>query len=188
MVQNLPGLASPFNSVKERAPTELYALNSVKKRGHTGADLFSNFFRHAGLDLGSACLLFCRDARDSVHMKKTLRGSIILLALLLGLVMPARAELDLDFTLVNKTGYDIKEVYIGPTSVDEWGDNLIKNVLKDGQSLELKFSEKASAEKWDIKVIYSDGETAWWKGYKLTEISKINLFWSADKKSTATVE
>jgi hypothetical protein len=121
-------------------------------------------------------------------MKQKLRGSIILLALLLGLVLPARAELDLDFTLVNKTGYDIKEIYVGPTSVDEWGDNVLKAVLKDGQALELKFSEKASAEKWDIKVVYTDGETAWWKGYKLTDISKINLFWSADKKSTATVE
>jgi hypothetical protein len=121
-------------------------------------------------------------------MKQTLRGSIILLALLLGLVISARAELNLDFTLVNKTGYDIKEIYVGPTSVDEWGDNILKEVLKDGQALELKFHEKASAEKWDIKVIYADGETAWWKGYKLTDITKISLFWSADKKSTATVE
>lgn len=122
-------------------------------------------------------------------MKKTLRGSIILLALLLGLVVSAQAELDLDFTLVNKTGYDIKEVYIGPTSNDnDWGPNVLKAVLKDGQGLELKFSPKATAEKWDIKVVYTDGETAEWEGYKLTEITKINLFWSADKKSTATTE
>ena len=41
-------------------------------------------------------------------MKQTLRSSIILVTLLLGLVIPAKAALDLDFTLVNKTGYDIK--------------------------------------------------------------------------------
>ena len=121
-------------------------------------------------------------------MNKSLRASILLLALLLGLVMSAKAQLDLDFTLVNKTGYDIKEVYVGPTTVEEWGDNILKDVLKDGQGLELKFHEKATAEKWDIKVIYTDGETAWWKGYKLTEINKINLFWSKDKGSTATTE
>ena len=120
-------------------------------------------------------------------MKQTLRTSF-LLALLLGLVVSAKAALDLDFTLVNKTGYDIKEVYVGPTTSDDWGDNVLKDILKDGQGLELKFHPKATAEKWDIKVVYTDGETAWWKGYKLTEINKINLFWSKDKGSTATSE
>ena len=121
-------------------------------------------------------------------MKQTFRASILLLTLLLGLVIPARAESDLDFTLVNKTGYDIKEVYVGPTTSEEWGPNLLKETLKDGMALELKFHEKATAPKWDIKVVYTDGETAWWKGYKLTEITKINLFWGKDKGSTATTE
>ncbi len=121
-------------------------------------------------------------------MKQTLRGSVLLLTLLLGLVIPARAESDLDFTLVNKTGYDIKEVYIGPTTSEEWGDNVLTAVLKDGQALELKFHPKATAPKWDIKVVYTDGETAWWKGYKLAEIMKINLFWSKADGSTATTE
>jgi hypothetical protein len=121
-------------------------------------------------------------------MNKTLRSSLLFLALLLGFVMSAKAQLDLDFTLVNKTGYDIKEVYVGPTTSEDWGDNILKAVLKDGEGLELKFHEKATAEKWDIKVVYTDGETAWWKGYKLTEITKINLFWGKDKGSTATTE
>jgi hypothetical protein len=121
-------------------------------------------------------------------MKKTFRGSIILLALVVGLVMSAKADSDLDFILANKTGYDIKEIYVGPTTVEEWGNNILKEVLKDGEAIELKFSEKAKAEKWDIKVVYTDGENAWWKGYKLAEIHKINLFWSKDKGSTATSE
>jgi hypothetical protein len=121
-------------------------------------------------------------------MKQTLRGSILLLTILLGLVMPARAESDLDFTLVNKTGYDIKEVYVGPTTSEEWGPNLLNEVLKDGMGLELKFHEKATSPKWDIKVVYTDGETAWWKGYGLAEIQKINLFWSKADGSTATTE
>ena len=123
-------------------------------------------------------------------MKKTLLGSILLLtlALVLGLVAPAKAELNLDFKLVNKTGYDLKEVYISPTGEDEWGDNVIKETMEDGATLELTFSPKASAAKWDIKCVYTDGETAEWKGYKLTEINKITLFWNKDKGSTAKAE
>jgi len=106
-------------------------------------------------------------------MKQTLRGSILLLTLLLGLVIPARAESDLDFTLVNKTGYDIKEVYVGPTTSEEWGPNLLKQVLKDGMALELKFHEKATAPKWDIKSEYTDSESDYSKLYQQPEIQKI---------------
>ena len=123
-------------------------------------------------------------------MKKTLLGSILLLtlALVLGLVMPAKAELNLDFSLVNATGYDIKEIYVSPTGVDEWGDNVLKGTLKDGATLELSFSPKATASKWDIKAVYTDGETAEWKGAKLTDIEKITLHWDKDKGSSATAE
>jgi len=139
------------------------------------------------IDLADFALI-CHAVRIKLPpMKQTLRTSF-LLALLLCLVVSAKAALDLDFTLVNKTGYDIKEVYVGPTSSDDWGDNVLKDILKDGQGLELKFHPKATAEKWDIKVVYTDGETAWWKGYKLTEITKINLFWSKADGSTATSE
>ncbi len=47
-------------------------------------------------------------------MKTSLFRSILVLtfALVLGLLANARAELNLDFSLVNATGYDIKEIYI----------------------------------------------------------------------------
>jgi hypothetical protein len=124
-------------------------------------------------------------------MRKKFLGLTLLsaLILLLGLVAPAKAELNLDFTLVNKTGYPIKELYIGPTSSDDWGDNLLKRSLKDEQSFDLTFSPKATAKKWDIKVVYEDGDKAQWLGYKLEEISKITLFWDNEKqKSTAKTE
>jgi hypothetical protein len=124
-------------------------------------------------------------------MKKTfLRAAMLsVLILLVALVAAAQAGPNLDFTLVNKTGYPIKEVYIGPTSSDDWGDNILKESLKDGESLDVTFSPKAKAAKWDLKVVYEDGDKAQWLGYKLEDISKISLFWDADnQKSTAKTE
>ena len=123
-------------------------------------------------------------------MKRTFLRTLLLLimGLFLGLGKSTGAELNLDFTLVNKTGYEIKEVYIGPTSSDEWGDNVLEENLDDKATLELTFSPKATAKKWDIKCVYADGETAEWKGLKLTDISKITLFWSKSKGSTAKAE
>ena len=112
------------------------------------------------------------------------------LLLLVGFVRSARAESSLDFALVNRTGYALKEVYIGPTSSDDWGDNILKRTLKDGQTLNVTFNPRATASKWDIKVVYEvDDTSAEWIGYKLKDISKISLFYSHDKdKTTAETE
>ena len=121
-------------------------------------------------------------------MKKTTFGIAFLaiLMLLVGMVRTARAESDLDFALVNKTGYDLKEIYIGPTSSDDWGDNILEKTLKDGQTLNVSFHPRAAAAKWDIKVVYEvDDSSVEWKGYKLKEISKLTLRYNKDKDQTS---
>jgi hypothetical protein len=121
-------------------------------------------------------------------MKKTFLGSTILLALLLSMGTAPGEQLNLDFTLVNATGYDFKEVKIAPSASDDWGDNILKRPLKDGESLEVTFHKKATEDEWDIKVVYTDGEKASWKGAKLTEINKITLYWDKEEGSSAKSE
>jgi len=100
--------------------------------------------------------------------------------------LPVHADNDkLDFTLVNKTGYGIKGVYVSPTASTDWGDNLISKPLENGDSLAITFSEKAKAEKWDIRIEWVDeGDAVVWKGYKLPEITKITLHY--DRKTDET--
>ena len=123
-------------------------------------------------------------------MKKISLGSTILFALFLSLIPSAQAELNLDFTIVNKTGYDINQIYVDEASSDKWSDNIMKGqgLLKDGETFKVEFSPEENSAKWDIKVIYADGETAVWHDLKLTDISKVNLYWSKEKGSSAKVE
>ena len=123
-------------------------------------------------------------------MKASLLRPVLvpMLALVFGLVAHARAELDLDFKLFNATGYDIKEIYLSPSGQKEWGSNVLKTVLKDGQTLQLTFSPKATSEKWDLKAVYTDGETVEWDANKLSAIGQITLHWDKDKGSSATAE
>ena len=94
-------------------------------------------------------------------------------------------ELNLDFKLVNSTGWGIKEVYVAPNSSDDWGDSILKEPLKDGETLEVKFHPKATATKWDLKIVWVDGgKSVYWTGYKLTDIEKITLFY--DEKTDKT--
>ena len=116
---------------------------------------------------------------------------LVAASLLLGCAAGVKAEeLNLDFQLVNSTGYSIKEVFIAPTSTTEWGDNILKAALKDGETLKVSFHPKATATKWDLRIVWEDdGKAVMWTDYKLTDIEKITLKYDEDtEKTTAKVE
>ncbi len=115
------------------------------------------------------------------------------MVVLLGVTAVAQAESQLDFTLVNKTGYDIKEIYIAPSSQEEWDATdkvTMPGVLKDEASVDLVFHPKATAAKWDLRIVWVDGgDAVEWSGFDLTEISKITLFYDEKtEKTTAETE
>src|SRR5436305_12787546 len=100
---------------------------------------------------------------------------------------------DLDFTLVNKTGYAIKQVFISPTSMKDWSDD--DEILKgrsfaDGATMDVKFHPKATAENWDIMVEWTDGSPSdEWDKLNLTKIDKVTLKYDkATDKTTAEFE
>ena len=100
---------------------------------------------------------------------------------------------DLDFTLVNKTGYDIKEVLVGPSATKDWSPDmeiLKGRTFKDGATMEVKFHPKATAENWDIKVEWADGSPSEeWIKLNLTKIEKVTLKYDkAADKTTAVIE
>ena len=100
---------------------------------------------------------------------------------------------ELDFTIVNKTGYTIKELSIGATGTGDWTkeDEVLKGrTFADGDSMDIKFSPRANAENWDIKVEWTDGSKGVeWLKLKLTEIEKVTLTYDRDTdKTTANIE
>jgi hypothetical protein len=122
-------------------------------------------------------------------MKLTQKYAVALLMVLFAIItqaLPVHADNDkLDFTLVNKTGYGIKGIYVSPSTSDEWGDNLIDKPIENGDSLAITFSPKAKAAKWDIRIEWVDpGDPVVWKGYDLTTINKITLHYDREKDTT----
>jgi hypothetical protein len=123
-------------------------------------------------------------------MKHARSFSVLLAALIVGIlsqIVPARADNpNLDFTLVNKTGYGIKEVYIAPSASTDWGGNIITKPMGNGDVLPITFSPKALAEHWDIRIVWIDeGADVVWKKCKLTEISKFTLYYNRDTDETS---
>lgn len=108
------------------------------------------------------------------------------LVLAFAVALPGIAHaLDLDFELVNKTGYAIKEIYISPAAVDNWQNNVISEPLADDHYVQISFDPDADAEHWDMKIVWVDeGEDVVWKALNLTKIAKLTLFYNADDNTT----
>lgn len=94
-----------------------------------------------------------------------------------GFLGAAQAQGKQDFELVNKTGYDLSQLFVSPAKSDNWEDDVLgDDELEDGDSMNVHFSGSAKTCKWDIKVVYSeDDSSAVWHDINLCEVSKVTL-------------
>ena len=75
-----------------------------------------------------------------------------------------------DFELVNNTGSDIEEIYVGPSNQVDWGDNLVPDgkILPHGNTVPINFKRFVQGDcLYDIKVVTTDGDEG--------ELSQVNL-------------
>ena len=116
----------------------------------------------------------------------TALAAFCFLALSLG-PATAFAESNLDFTLVNDTGWVIKHVFVSPTKADDWQEDILgQDTLPNGKSVEIKFHRAAEkTTKWDIKIVFDDGEYRYWTNLDLSTISEVTLHYK-DDHATAT--
>jgi len=117
--------------------------------------------------------------------KKSVSAVALGLALILALGAGAVRAGNQDFVLINKTGYDIDEVYLAPSHQKTWGDDVMEeDTLDNGQRVTIKFSHKEKDCIWDMNIVFSDGEEAIWEGFDLCKISEITLRYEG-KRPTA---
>ncbi len=93
---------------------------------------------------------------------------------------------DQDFTVRNKTGYQIDSIYVSPHSNRNWGNDVMGRgvVLDDEETLDISFPHTATACHFDLMVAYNDGDKATWDDLNLCEISTVTLHY--DRKAGTT--
>lgn len=124
-------------------------------------------------------------------MLKKLITAVAALGIVLAFAPLSQADSAMDFTLVNDTGYQINEVYISPSASDEWGENILNDVLVNGNYATISFQPAAdNIPTWDIMVAWDDDSpNTYWRGLKLAEIHKVTLKYDRAKDETsATIE
>ncbi len=64
-------------------------------------------------------------------------------------------------TFINNTGYTIRELYISPTSHDDWYDNLLKgSAVPNGESIEITIPEyNADSYVYDLMAVDTEGDS-----------------------------
>lgn len=115
------------------------------------------------------------------------RSALAGLALATVLAAPsvASAQAKQNFTLVNKTGYTISEVYVAPSKSKSWEEDILgQDVMPNATTVDIRFSRKDKTCMWDLKVVYDDGESAEWDNFNLCQVSKITI--SYNRKSGET--
>ena len=86
----------------------------------------------------------------------------------------------------NRTGYTISEIYIAPSTTDDWEENVMGgDTLAPNTSVDIDFSRSEDTCKWDLKAVYDDGTNAVWKNIDLCKISTITMFYNAETDVTS---
>ncbi len=117
-------------------------------------------------------------------MRRFLAASAIIACVSI-LHSPAALADSQDFTLVNRTGYQIDEVYVSQSSSRNWGNDVMgADALDNGNKISISFDAPANACRWDMMVKYNDGDKATWNNLDLCSIEKVTLYW--DKKTQVT--
>ena len=121
-------------------------------------------------------------SQGEFSMKKLGLAAIAAFAFLSG---PAAAAAQQDFTILNNTGYVIERVYVSASKTDEWEEDVLgEDVLEDGNRVKIRFDKDEESCLFDIRVAYTDGETADWHGINLCEVSVVGLKY--DRKDGST--
>ena len=116
-------------------------------------------------------------------MKSLLLASAIVLGAGVGL---AYAEAKQDFALVNKTGYEISELYVSPSKANNWEEDVLSDdTLDDSEGINVHFHNSGKTCSYDIKVVYADDDsTAVWEDIDLCEVSRVTLRYNRKTDTT----
>ena len=100
---------------------------------------------------------------------------------------PAQAAKQ-DFTLVNKTGDTISQVYVSAANAKSWEEDVMgSDTLDDGEEVDIAFERGERGCLYDLKVVYSDGDSAEWGRIDLCSVHRISIYWGRKAGTTRAV-
>lgn len=123
-------------------------------------------------------------SKNNRHSFSTCRNTVQKLAAALGLgialsaasAAPARAD-HLNFTLVNKSGLTIINVYVKAAHSDYWGRDILRQDLPAWQNLRVSFPGQTPSSPcvYDVKIVYLNYSQAV-NRFNFCEVKLVNVY------------
>ena len=83
---------------------------------------------------------------------------------------------DQDFILINKTGLVIDELYVSPTKVNEWEEDVLGvDRLDNDDHVTIHFPHSGDECLWDFKVVDEEGHATIWTKIDLCKANEVTL-------------
>jgi hypothetical protein len=95
---------------------------------------------------------------------------------------------DIDFELVNKAGVSFSHVWVIESGAKSWGQNLIKEPLKDGGSVQIRLANPDSWQAWDLRVQYSKRDCEQWRSLEVPQFKRLTILILPDGRWDAHYE
>ncbi len=77
------------------------------------------------------------------------------------------------------------EVYVAPATSDEWEEDVMgRDVLDNGETVEIEFPRREKSCVYDVKVVFEDSDEAEWHKFNLCKVSRITLFYNNKTRET----
>lgn len=101
---------------------------------------------------------------------------LLVMGVLFSTVTFARSHFD-SFLVVNRTGRDIKAIYISPTAADDWERYYAPfgEIIEDGDSADIDFDGDRSNPFWDIRCVFTNGRSDIFYGVEIYDGARITL-------------
>lgn len=98
------------------------------------------------------------DCLTELNQMVSLLRSLTLAVATLGAGFSANAG-DLDFRLINQSGYTLNEFYVTTAKIDKWGNDVLgKGTLATGSSAVVNFPTESNDCVYDLKMVFEDGD------------------------------
>jgi len=106
--------------------------------------------------------------------KSLLIGAALFMLFMFGGNLMAQSQ---DFSMTNHTGMILVDVFISPSSADNWGPDVIpKDMILDGETFNFTFTGVDPQHcSWDILFTADDGNKYYMRGVDLCSITSITL-------------
>ena len=83
---------------------------------------------------------------------------------------------DLDFTLYNKSSYDVVEFYASPSNVGDWEEDILgADILPSGDSVRITIADGRTQCEYDLRYVFEDGDVVDDAGIDLCDTGSYTL-------------